>query len=100
MRLLPGARVSCGPSATSCEHGPFKKLGTATALCKRRDRILFIFVDGVGLGPAGPDNPLSQVPMPRLGELLGGPLVLPMAQNECEVGWSHAIQATMAWLAP
>ncbi|HSR33287.1 MAG TPA: metalloenzyme [Anaerolineae bacterium] len=37
--------------------------------------ILFVFLDGVGLGPAGPDNPLSQVPMPHLQALLGGPLV-------------------------
>jgi 2,3-bisphosphoglycerate-independent phosphoglycerate mutase len=37
--------------------------------------ILFVFLDGVGLGPAGPDNPLSQVPMPHLQDLLGGPLV-------------------------
>jgi hypothetical protein len=38
--------------------------------------ILFVFLDGVGLGPAGPDNPLSRVPMPHLAGLLGGPLVL------------------------
>jgi len=42
-----------------------------------RKRILFIFLDGVGLAPQGPDNPLSQVHMPELGGLLGGPLVLP-----------------------
>ena len=39
-------------------------------------RILFIFLDGVGLAPAGPHNPLSQVPTPCLRALLGGPLVL------------------------
>jgi 2,3-bisphosphoglycerate-independent phosphoglycerate mutase len=39
-------------------------------------RILFIFLDGVGLGPAGWDNPLSHVPMPHLFSLLGGSLVL------------------------
>jgi 2,3-bisphosphoglycerate-independent phosphoglycerate mutase len=38
--------------------------------------ILFIFLDGVGLAPAGPDNPLSSVPMPLLHGLLGGPMVL------------------------
>lgn len=38
--------------------------------------ILFIFLDGVGLAPAGPGNPLSYVPMPRLWDLLGGPLIL------------------------
>lgn len=39
-------------------------------------QILFLFLDGVGLAPGGPENPLSKTPMPRLRELLGGPLVL------------------------
>ncbi len=39
-------------------------------------KVLFIFLDGVGLAPAGPDNPLSYVPMPQLQTLLGGPLAL------------------------
>lgn len=38
--------------------------------------MLFVFLDGFGLAPAGPDNPLSSVPMPHLARLLGGPLVL------------------------
>jgi 2,3-bisphosphoglycerate-independent phosphoglycerate mutase len=38
--------------------------------------VLFLFLDGFGLAPAGPDNPLSSVPMPHLEGLLGGPLVL------------------------
>lgn len=38
-------------------------------------KLLFVFVDGVGLAPRGPDNPLSSVPMPALADLLGGPLV-------------------------
>ena len=38
-------------------------------------KILFVFLDGVGLAPAGPGNPFSTVPMPRLQHLLGGPLV-------------------------
>jgi len=38
--------------------------------------VLFVFLDGVGLAPAGPDNPWSLVPTPRLSELLGSPLVL------------------------
>ena len=58
-----------------------------------RTRILFIFLDGVGLAPSGPDNPLSQVPMPHLGELLGGPLVLPRDQDGSVSGRSHAILA-------
>ena len=37
-------------------------------------RILFVFVDGVGLAPASDDNPLSTVPMPAVARLLGGPL--------------------------
>jgi 2,3-bisphosphoglycerate-independent phosphoglycerate mutase len=43
---------------------------------KARTRILFVFLDGLGLAPPGPDNPLSQVPTPHLHDLLGGPLVL------------------------
>ena len=38
--------------------------------------MLFLFLDGFGLAPAGPDNPLSSVPMPHLARLLSGPLVL------------------------
>ena len=38
-------------------------------------RILFVFLDGVGLAPPGADNPLSCVAMPHLRDLLGGPLV-------------------------
>jgi hypothetical protein len=42
----------------------------------RRGSVLFVFLDGVGLAPPGSHNPFSQVPMPRLRDLLGGPLVL------------------------
>ncbi|MBN1136461.1 MAG: metalloenzyme [Anaerolineae bacterium] len=45
-------------------------------------RVLFVFLDGVGLAPAGPDNPLSIAPMPRLRGLLGGPLALGSAQQD------------------
>jgi len=48
---------------------------------KARTRILFVFLDGVGLAPPGPNNPLSQVPMPHLHDLLGGPLVLGGGQS-------------------
>ncbi len=41
--------------------------------------LLFIFLDGVGLAPAGPDNPLTDAPMPALQALLGGPLTLEQA---------------------
>jgi hypothetical protein len=35
-------------------------------------RILFVFLDGVGLGPAGPQNPFSTVEIPHLEALAGG----------------------------
>ena len=35
-------------------------------------RILFVFLDGVGLGPAGPQNPFSTVAVPHLEALAGG----------------------------
>lgn len=38
------------------------------------DRILLLFVDGVGLAPAAESNPLATVGMPNLSGLLGGPL--------------------------
>jgi 2,3-bisphosphoglycerate-independent phosphoglycerate mutase len=58
--------------------------GSETDLISSRDRkrrasptsVLFVFLDGVGLAPAGPDNPLSQVPMPHIRNLLGRSLVL------------------------
>jgi 2,3-bisphosphoglycerate-independent phosphoglycerate mutase len=70
--------------------------GSADRICRnpeRRTRILFVFLDGVGLAPAGPDNPLSQVPMPNLQRLLGGPLVLDLAQGFGRFGSSGAILA-------
>jgi 2,3-bisphosphoglycerate-independent phosphoglycerate mutase len=54
----------------------------AGSTAPRGGRVLFVFLDGVGLAPAGPDNPLSIVPMPNLHELLGGPLVLGAAQQD------------------
>ena len=38
------------------------------------DRILLLFVDGLGLGPASESNPLTTVATPHLTGLLGGPL--------------------------
>ncbi len=35
---------------------------------------IFVFLDGVGLAPSAPTNPLAHVPMPALHRLLGGPL--------------------------
>lgn len=39
-------------------------------------RVLFVFVDGVGLAPASPTNPLATASMPAVRRLLGGPLTL------------------------
>lgn len=41
--------------------------------------LLFVFIDGVGLAPAGPDNPLTDADTPALRELLGGPLTIEQA---------------------
>ncbi len=41
----------------------------------RRGRVLFVFVDGIGLGDEAEHNPLWAVPMPAVRSLLGGPLV-------------------------
>lgn len=46
---------------------------------RRVGRFLLLFVDGVGLAPAGPDNPLATVPMPALAAALGGALTLERA---------------------
>ncbi len=37
-------------------------------------RILFIFLDGIGLTPRSPENPMGTASMPFLHSLLGGPL--------------------------
>ncbi len=38
-------------------------------------KVIFVFLDGVGLGPAEDSNPFWLAPMPHLRQLLGGPLV-------------------------
>jgi 2,3-bisphosphoglycerate-independent phosphoglycerate mutase len=43
--------------------------------------IIFLFLDGVGLAPAGPDNPLAQADTPALHALLGGPLTAERAHG-------------------
>jgi 2,3-bisphosphoglycerate-independent phosphoglycerate mutase len=42
--------------------------------------LIFVFLDGVGLAQAGPDNPLTLANMPALCALLGGPLTIERAQ--------------------
>ncbi|MDH3745461.1 MAG: metalloenzyme [Acidobacteriota bacterium] len=44
-------------------------------------RFLFVFVDGIGLVPAAPSNPLSETPSAELFALLGGPLTIEQTQS-------------------
>src|SRR5437868_1516424 len=46
-----------------------------------RMSVIFIFLDGVGLAPAGPDNPLAEADTPALRALLGGPLTAEQVQS-------------------
>jgi hypothetical protein len=48
-------------------------------------RVLFVFVDGVGLAPASADNPLSTVEMPALAALLGGSMTSEREQSRPEL---------------
>jgi 2,3-bisphosphoglycerate-independent phosphoglycerate mutase len=50
--------------------------------------LIFIFLDGVGLAPASPDNPLADAPTPALRSLLGGPLTL-----ETTSGWELGMKS-------
>jgi hypothetical protein len=43
--------------------------------------LIFVFIDGVGLAPAGPDNPLTDADTPALRALLGGPLTIEQARR-------------------
>lgn len=43
--------------------------------------LLFIFLDGIGLAPSGPDNPLTTARMPTIAALLGGPLTSESVQG-------------------
>lgn len=44
-------------------------------------KVLLIFVDGVGLAPARPDNPFATTTTPTLARVLGGPLTLEHVQR-------------------
>lgn len=43
--------------------------------------LIFLFLDGVGLASAGPNNPLAVAPTPHLRALLGGPLTTDALQS-------------------
>lgn len=66
------------------------------------DRLLFVFLDGVGLGPADPaSNPFAAAETPFLRELLGGPLTAERdaaSGGEGDARWCFApLDATLAW---
>lgn len=65
-----------GRDLTESELRAGREAGEAPGPLGPRAAVLFVFLDGVGLAPAGEHNPLSQVPMPHLERLLGGPLTL------------------------
>jgi hypothetical protein len=46
--------------------------------------LLFLFIDGVGLGPDAPSNPLATTRMPALEGLAGGRLVLGVQRQEAQ----------------
>lgn len=60
-----------------------------------RGRVLLVFADGVGLAPAGPDNPFHGEPTPALHELLGGDLVLESVGGAGGRGRLAALDATL-----
>lgn len=59
-------------------------------------RVLLLFVDGVGLGPAEPDtNPLAAAELPTFTRLIGGPPTLERAGSGTDRATLFAIDATM-----
>ncbi len=65
--LIPKQSVT--PYSQGCLHRSRERRILAQHMA-----IIFIFADGIGLAPAGLDNPLSTATMPILHNLLGGPL--------------------------
>ena len=51
-------------------------------MARRYHRLLLLFVDGVGLAPAGADNPFSEPATPAIDDLLGGPLTFEQATQK------------------
>ena len=56
--------------------------------------LTFVFLDGLGLAPAGPLNPLSTAAMPHLSALLRGPLTTESVQSQ-ETLFLRGIDATL-----
>ena len=59
-----------------------------------RHRFLFIFIDGIGLGPDASDNPFAVSPYPALMNLAGGRLLAGAHRRE-ESLWVSGIDATL-----
>ena len=81
--VLADAPGSTGPEAHPISGRGRKRRASQTS-------VLFVFLDGVGLAPAGPDNPLSQVPMPHIQNLLGRSLVLESGKGTGELALGDA----------
>lgn len=60
--------------------------------------MLLLFADGVGLAPAGPDNPLAAEPTPAFDELLGGPLTAEALQRPIGAEGARVLAALDATL--
>jgi len=59
-------------------------------------RVILFFIDGLGLGPAGADNPLSTTPTPCIDRLLGGRrLTSDSIGVSTEVATLYALDATL-----
>ncbi len=59
-------------------------------------KVVFIFVDGLGLAPAGPDNPLSTTPTPHINSILDGhSLTLEAAGRRGRLASLFALDATL-----
>lgn len=61
----------------------------------RPPRLALVFVDGVGLAPAGPENALATAPTPTLRRLLAGPLVAERAGRAAAGSALAALDATL-----
>ena len=81
---MPAVRSSL--PATAAEYHPRGPAGSAP-------RLVMVFVDGVGLAPAGRGNPLTAAATPTLRRLLGGPLTAERAAGGASSAAAGATEA-------
>src|SRR6186713_2103 len=75
MRSSPSySRTRSRSASAGCRSRSANALRYSSAVTG--ERVLFLFIDGVGLAQASPANPLATLPTPALRALLGGPLTL------------------------